>query len=78
MSTVKLCTLKICAALVTDVIVTVLYTAERDSSTRRRLVVEDQEQRKRIVVTIHDSRATERIGGAQGKYKKWGPTKWIV
>ena len=23
-------------------------------------------------------RATERIGGAQSKYKKWGPTKWIV
>ena len=22
--------------------------------------------------------AAERIGGAQGKYKKWGPTKWIV
>ena len=23
-------------------------------------------------------RAADRIGGAQGKYKKWGPTKWIV
>ena len=23
-------------------------------------------------------RAVERIGRAQGKYKKWGPTKWIV
>ena len=22
--------------------------------------------------------AAERIGGAQGKYKKWGPAKWIV
>ena len=55
MSTVKLCTLKICAALVTNVIVTVLYATERGSSTQRRLVVEDQEQRKRIVATIHDS-----------------------
>ena len=23
-------------------------------------------------------RATKRTGGAQGKYKEWGPTKWIV
>ena len=23
-------------------------------------------------------RAAERIGKAQGKYKKWGPPKWIV
>ena len=23
-------------------------------------------------------RAAERIGWAQGKYKKWGPTKWIM
>ena len=29
--------------------------AERDSSTLRRLLVEDHEQRKRIVATIHDS-----------------------
>ena len=26
----------------------------------------------------HTHRAAKRIGGAQGKYKKWGPTKWIV
>ena len=24
------------------------------------------------------SRAAERIGKAQGNYKKWGPTKWIA
>ena len=24
------------------------------------------------------ARAAVRIGGAQGKYIKWGPTKWIV
>ena len=27
---------------------------------------------------LYCMRAAERIGGAQGKYKKWGPTKWIV
>ena len=26
----------------------------------------------------HTCRAAERIGRAQGKYKKWDPTKWIM
>ena len=32
----------------------------------------------RIQKWEYGSRAAERIGGAQGKYKMWGPTKWIV
>ena len=28
--------------------------------------------------SMSNTRAAERIGGAQGKYKKWGPAKWIV
>ena len=27
---------------------------------------------------ISQARATERIGGAQGKYKEWGPEIWMV
>ena len=27
---------------------------------------------------VDSHRAAKRIGEAQGKYKKWGPTKWIV
>ena len=31
-------------------------------------------------IVSYISRAAERIGGGggQGKYKEWGPTKWIV
>ena len=33
---------------------------------------------KNCVPLVLASRATEKIWGAQGKYKRWGLTKWIV
>ena len=32
----------------------------------------------KMLVRRHTARAAERIGRGQGKYKKWGPTKWIM
>ena len=32
----------------------------------------------RAEIVCYISRAAERIGGGQGKYKEWGPAKWIV